>query len=458
MHQFLGPNDLAPKNFADRLMTKTDPEDRQFAGKAADDFFTDAGVIGPARPGRDEQASRFKLFDLLNGDLIVAIDLNFCADLAQILHEIVGEGVVIIDHQNHVIIISRMKARIITYPERELWNEFVANSPECPILQSFEWGELKARYGWQPIRLAIEENDKLIAGISILKKEIPYIRHSLFYAPRGPVVDFSNRQLLEFLLEAVEKEADKHHALSLKVDPDLPEGENILPALGAERALKQVQPRATLLIDLAPDLESILMSFEEKTRYNVRLAEKKGVSVKEEAGEIGLNQFYNLYKETAARDKFLIHPISYYQSIRELLFEKGLGTCFIAYHNSRPIAGVIIFCFGRKVWYMYGASASSSRNLMPNHLLHWEVIKWAKAKGYQLYDLWGIPAKLVPEHPLWGVYRFKKGFNGRTVKYVGAYDFPYSPLFYHLFEHGLVWWQGLRSLVTKGKIEDSLAE
>ena len=118
----------------------------------------------------------------------------------------------------------------------------------------------------------------------------------------------------------------------------------------------------------------------------------------------------------------------------------------------------MIFAFGDKIWYMYGASSDAYRNVMPNHLLHWAVIKWAKEKDYKYYDLWGIPANPTENHPLYGVYRFKKGFKGRLVKYVGVYDFPYSPLFYHALEFGTLCWQGFRSLIAKGKIEDSLQE
>ncbi len=355
-----------------------------------------------------------------------------------------------------------MKARLITYPEREIWNNFVAQSSESPILQSFEWGELKSNFGWQPIRIAIEDQGKIIAGVSILKREIPYIRHSLFYAPRGPIVDLSNRELLEFLLAAVEKEAEKHRAISLKIDPDVSEEQqnvlDMLHTLGFVKALKQIQPRATIILDLNRDLNDILMSFEEKTRYNVRLAEKKGVVVREDSSERGINLFYGMYRETSHRDKFLIHPLKYYQRIRELLFGKGMGSTFIAYYNNKPIAAVIIFCFGSKVWYMYGASSSEYRNLMPNHLLHWQVIQWAKERNYKTYDLWGIPANPQEGHPLWGVYRFKKGFRGKIVRNIGAYDFPYSSLFYNVLEHGVKWWQNIRSLVSKGKIEDSLGE
>jgi lipid II:glycine glycyltransferase (peptidoglycan interpeptide bridge formation enzyme) len=355
-----------------------------------------------------------------------------------------------------------MNSKIITYPERERWNDFVANSPNSSILQSYEWGELKSYFGWKPIRIVLEEEGKILAGISILKREIPFIMHSLFYAPRGPIIDFSNKDLLHNLMDIIEKEADRNHAVSLKIDPEVSEENRdavaSLTSLGFEKALKQVQPRATCILDLDRELDDILMSFEEKTRYNIRLAEKKGVTAKEDASEKGINIFHELYRATAVRDKFLVHPLRYYQRIREVLFNAGLGTNFVAYYEGKPVAAVIIFAFGRKIWYMYGASASESRNVMPNHLLHWEVIKWAKGKGYREYDLWGVPVNPKEDHPLFGVYRFKKGFRGRLVKYIGAYDFPYSPLLYYPFEHGVVWWQNLRSLIIKGKIEDSLSE
>jgi len=356
-----------------------------------------------------------------------------------------------------------MKSRLITYAEKDLWNDFVANSPKCPVLQSFEWGELKSCFGWQPIRLAIHDGqNKIVAGASILKREIPYIKHSILYCPRGPVVDYKNREALEFLLEEIEKLADKYHAVSLKIDPDLDENDKdvlaTLKIIGFEKAHKQVQPRATIILDLDKEPDAFLMGFEEKTRYNIRLSEKKGVIIKEDPSPKGINIFNQLYQETALRDKFLIHPLSYYQKIREIMFTAGLGTNFIAYYKNQPVASVIVFCFGKKIWYMYGASSSKYRNVMPNHLLHWDVIKWAREKGFKLYDLWGIPVNPKPGHPLFGVYRFKKGFNGTVIKNIGAYDFPYSHLLYHGFEHGVHWLQSLRSLITKGKIEDSLGE
>ncbi|MFH1361794.1 MAG: peptidoglycan bridge formation glycyltransferase FemA/FemB family protein [bacterium] len=355
-----------------------------------------------------------------------------------------------------------MQSRLITYPDSSRWNDFVSSSLECPVLQSFEWGELKAHFGWEPLRIAIEDNDKIIAAISILKKKIPYLNYPIFYAPRGPVVDFSNKELVDYLLNAVEKEAEKSRAVSLKIDPDISERPVAslarISALGFLKASRQIQPRATILLDLDRELDDIIKGFEEKTRYNIRLSDRKGVIVREEPTLKGIEAFYKLYQETAARDKFSIHPLKYYQKIREIMFTAGLGSNFVAYFAGEPVAAVIVFCFGRKIWYMYGASSANYRNVMPNHLLHWEIIKWAKARNLKVYDLWGIPVEPKVGHPLYGVYRFKKGFNGRTVVNIGAYDFPYSPLFYNIFEHGVVWFKNIRSLLTKGKIVDSLGE
>lgn len=345
--------------------------------------------------------------------------------------------------------------------DRKRWDDFVADSPNSPILQSWEWGEVKSGANWEPLRVAVGEGGKIHAAIQILKRKLPYVGKSLFYAPRGPVLDLKDEAALDLLLSEVRKLAKKHKAVALKIDPELEENDPafvMLKKRGFKPQKKQVQPRATIYLDLTRPLDDLLASFEEKTRYNIRLSAKKGVRVSGEPGIRGAELFYKIYQETARRDNFLIHPESYYRKISELMGKTGLAQVFVAYLGDEPIAAVYAFCFGSRVWYMYGASKSEHREVMPNHALHWEVIKWAKEKGYKTYDLWGIPADPKPGHPLWGVYRFKKGFKGRQVNLVGACDLVYDPLFYNLFNKGLVWYQNLRSLLTKGKISDSLGE
>ena len=219
-----------------------------------------------------------------------------------------------------------------------------------------------------------------------------------------------------------------------------------------------MQPRTSFHVDLTRDLPDILASFAEKTRYNIRLSQKKGVTVTDASTEKGVQTFYKIYEETAKRERFLIHPLSYYQKVRSSLIDKGYGKVFLAYYGSEPIAGIFIFSFGERVWYMYGASKSSHRNIMPNHALHWHAMTWAKKKGYKVYDLWGVPSNPTKGHPLYGVYRFKKGFNGKLVKLIGAYDLPFNKILYYFLDKGIAFWQGLRGLIKKGKIEDSLSE
>ncbi|MFC1767531.1 lipid II:glycine glycyltransferase FemX [Candidatus Margulisiibacteriota bacterium] len=354
-----------------------------------------------------------------------------------------------------------MHAEILSEDYRNLWNEFVARRGTSPILQSYEWGKFKGSSGWESFVLVLREAGEIKAGISILCKKMP-LGLKMFYAPRGPVIDFENADLVKTLFEAVKQEAKKRGAVLLKIDPEVEEGEtgvvNILNEIGFINNKKQVQPRSTFIVDLTRDLDSILSSFEEKTRYNVRLAEKKGVQVKHESNINGIEHFYKMYRETGKRDKFMIHPKEYYFRLKEYLIDRDLAEIFVAYFRGVPVSSVVIFKFGKKIWYMYGASVNIYRNVMPNHLLHWIVIKWAKENGYADYDLWGIPVYPKEGHPLYGVYRFKKGFNGQKLTWIGVYDLPFNKFLYWLINTGFNFYKSLRSLITKGKISDSLAE
>lgn len=346
--------------------------------------------------------------------------------------------------------------------ERELWDDFCAAAPNSPILQTWEWGNSKAAFGWEPIRYAVKDEGQIVAGISILKRPLPIFKRAIFYAPRGPVLDFHDEALFRFLIDGIKQEAKQHRAVVLKVDPEVDEKDLgtvvIFKKMGFNFVRKQVQPRATLVVDLKPELDDILAGFEEKTRYNVKLSQKKGVAVKAMPNEEGVDIFYSIYRETAKRDNFLIHPREYYRKLYEELVKNGMAAILVAYFEDKPIAAIFNFCFGKKTWYMYGASSSVFRNLMPNHALHWNFIQWAKESGYETYDLWGVPANPSEKHPLWGVYRFKKGFSSRLVKWMGACDLPLNNIYYHMFDNGLKIWQSARSLIKKGRIIDSLSE
>jgi lipid II:glycine glycyltransferase (peptidoglycan interpeptide bridge formation enzyme) len=184
-----------------------------------------------------------------------------------------------------------------------------------------------------------------------------------------------------------------------------------------------------------------------KTRYNIRLAGRKGVAVREGTAE-DLPGFCCLMQITGQRDGFGIHSKSYYETAYQLFVPQGLAKLFLATYEDRVLAGIMAFAFGQRAWYMYGASSDEHRDLMPNYLLQWEAIQWAKERGCLTYDLWGVPDEeeevlekefLERSDGLWGVYRFKRGFGGQVVHYLGAYDYVYSPLLYRLYSRLMAW-------------------
>ncbi len=326
------------------------------------------------------------------------------------------------------------------------------------ILQTGAWGRVKGAFGWEELCVT----DGSSSSAMILKRRLPIVNKCFFYVPRGPLADYRERNSLTPLLRKIRAMAKEHGALFLRMDPEVDENDAVslgnLRAEGFVKAKKEIQPRSTFILDLEPGLESIKAGFESKFRYNIHVAEKHGISVALRTDEAAVDEFYGIYSETCSRQNFIIHPLSYYRKIRSEIIEKGLGAVFTAYHGTKAVASVIVFCFGRRVWYMYGASLSSHRNLMPNNLLHWEIIKWAKASGYKEYDLWGIPSNPRPEHPLWGVYRFKKGFNAKLRRFIGSYDLPFNRALYGIFDRGIIMYQNAARLIKKGTMSDSLAE
>jgi len=181
--------------------------------------------------------------------------------------------------------------------DRDRWNSFVSSFEEPAILQSYEWGELKSKHGWNPVRIAIEEDGNICGAISLLERKIPKLNASLFYAPRGPVLDYSKQKVLDLILDAVRQEAKKRNAIELKIDPQIEEGSKVLETIeskGFLRINQNIQPRTTFIIDLQKNMEDLLKRFDEKTRYNIRLSLKKGVVVKEMSNDSGVEIFYDI--------------------------------------------------------------------------------------------------------------------------------------------------------------------
>ena len=298
---------------------------------------------------------------------------------------------------------------------------------------------LKERYGWQAARWLWEEAGRPRAAALVLTRRPGPFPARVMYVPKGPVLDYDDSPLLAQVLEKLEGLARQEGAIFVKVDPDVqedtPQGEAVVGLLrrrGWQPSGEQVQFRSTLLLDLTPDLEEILGRMKSKWRYNIRLAGRKGVRVRE-GGVEDLPLLYRMYRETSLRNRFVIRPEAYYRDTWTTFIQAGIAKPLIAEVEGEPVAMVVLYRFGRRAWYMYGASRSRHRERMPNHLLQWEAIRWAKAQGCEVYDLWGAPEVLDESDPMWGVYRFKQGFGATLVRYIGAYDYPTSPLLYRLY-------------------------
>jgi peptidoglycan pentaglycine glycine transferase (the first glycine) len=233
------------------------------------------------------------------------------------------------------------------------------------------------------------------------------------------------------VLDDLETYGRKRRAIFVKVDPDVNLDQVVerLNVRGWRYSDEQIQFRNTALLDLRPSEDELLAGMKSKTRYNVRLARRRGVVVREGTpSDIPL--FYRMYAETGQRDDFAIRAYGYYEDAWGTFLRSGLAHMFLAEVDGEAIAGLILFRFGGRAWYMYGASTAQRRNLMPNYALQWEAIRWARLEHCTTYDLWGAPDTLDEQDRLWGVWRFKEGLGAQFAPHIGAYDYPTSRLLY----------------------------
>lgn len=335
-----------------------------------------------------------------------------------------------------------------TIDNRDIWNDTLRALPYAHILQSWEWGEFKRdTTGWQPHRFAYKRGSEIVAMASVGVRRVGPL--AVMYAPKGPALAYDDPEVLAGVLDHLQTFARR--AIWLKLDPDViaatgipggtdedadtpnPTGQAVTAALkarGWRLSADQVQFRNTVTIDLTRSEDELLAAMSQSTRRKVRIASREGVTVR--PGTVDdLPLLYDLYRTTGARDGFLIRPPEYYQHEWRYLMEANLAQPLIAEFEGAALAHVILFHFGRTCWYFYGASSNEHRDKMPNYLLQWEAIRWAKAHGYAIYDFWGAPDVFDESDRMWGVYTFKRGFRGTVTRHIGAWDYaPYPPLYY----------------------------
>ena len=345
-----------------------------------------------------------------------------------------------------------MSIAYVQVTDRAEWNDTLASLPNAHVLQSWEWGEFKSRWGWTVDRLLWRNHNTPVAAAQILARPIPYTPWQFMYLTKGPVFDYSDTTLAAMILADVEQFARQRRSLFTKMDPDVvlrygESGEQSPEPIGTafvallvrrswRYSPEQIQFQNTVLIELKGDPDDLLARMKSKWRYNVRYAVRKGVTIRRGTFS-DITVFYKMYVETAARDGFLIRPEAYYCDVWQYFMSANLAEMLLAEVDGHIVAGLIVFYFGQRAWYLYGASTGQHRQLMPNHLLQWEAMLRARERGCTHYDLWGAPNVFEESDRLWGVYRFKQGFGGRLIQGVGAFDYPVQPVLYQLFVKAL---------------------
>lgn len=316
-----------------------------------------------------------------------------------------------------------------------MWTDYIEGFPQAHVLQTSAWGMLKSSFGWR--ERWIQAND---AGAQILFRKLP-LGFTLAYIPKGPIGEW-----LPELLPAINQVCKEERAFMLKIEPDAVWDSGLadqLQAHGFSPSAQTIQPQRTITVDLRPDEDEILALMKQKTRYNIRLANRKGVTVQPWND---VQAFSAMTLETAERDQFGAHSHAYFQRAYDLFHPFAGCELFVAEVESAPVAAMMVFARGQRAWYFYGASLSIHREKMPTYLLQWEAMRWAKARGCTSYDLWGIPdadEKTLEEQftsrsdGLWGVYRFKRGFGGKIFRSMGAWDLPYNPMLNQLYQLAL---------------------
>lgn len=332
-----------------------------------------------------------------------------------------------------------MTVREIRLDEKEAYNSVV----EHPV-QAWEWGEFKKNTGVEVVRIGCFEKNHLRKAFQLTFHSIPKTSLTVGYFAKGPAPDTS---MLEVLVDL----GKKKNAVFIKLEPNTlkNESENKIDEL--ENKFNLVKGRVvftpyTFLIDLAKSEEELLASMKAKTRYNLHLAERQGVKVGEDNSTKAFEMYLKLTRETSRRQGFYAHDEEYHRLMWEILQPAGIAHLLTATWKDRFLVTWIVFVFKNVLYYPYGASNSEYRNLMASNLIMWEAIKFGKKSGCERFDLWGsLGPDADKKDPWYGFHKFKEGYGGKLVEFLGTYDLVVNPQLYPIYKMtDAVRWKFLR--------------
>ncbi|MFH0818748.1 MAG: peptidoglycan bridge formation glycyltransferase FemA/FemB family protein [Patescibacteria group bacterium] len=300
--------------------------------------------------------------------------------------------------------------------DKAKWNEWVQKN-NGSFLQSWQWGAFQYSYGRNVEYLAVEEENKIKAGTLLIKYALPAGRF-YYFSPYGPI------KYHEEILENIRDKANKEKVIFWRYESEGPSGNQV----------KALHPQTSLILNMQAKSEGILLNeMKSKTRYNIKLAQKKDVKIRVSTDMKDLDIFYDLISATARRQKINIHPKSYYQAMLHTLEADGMLKIYLAEYEGKALAANMMIFFEPTVTYLHGGTSDSHRELMAPHLLQWQAICDALHQGYKYYDFFGIADSDDPAHPWAGITRFKKGFGGEIITHYGTWEMPLNTLWYNAY-------------------------
>ena len=346
------------------------------------------------------------------------------------------------------------QAVALTEPDAVSWDGFVRAHPKGNLLQHAGWGELKSRFGWQMRRVALVGPSGIRAGAQVLFKR--RLGFSVAYVPRGPL--FSGDPAIDrMLLRAITVRCHCERAIFLRIEPPMLEGNQEADSLHTAllladfRATMPLQPRSTVQLDLQPEPDRLLAAMSKGHRADIRRAARDGVTVRVGATSGDVAAFYAIMQATSARAEFGIHSREYYETVWQIFGASGDALLLLAEWQGAPVATALMCADGHNGLYLYSGSTADGLKSGAQHAIQWQALQWARERGCAGYDFWGIPdsfgqAALLRDpnerealleaakaDPLYGVYRFKKGFGGAIVRFLPAYDQVFIPALYQLW-------------------------
>lgn len=323
-----------------------------------------------------------------------------------------------------------MLIREVQEEEKEAYDQ-VVNHP----LQSWEWGDFRLKTGLKVIRLAVFDEKKMVAGYQLTIHPVPYTSHTIGYLPKGPLPD-------QAMVDSLKKIAKAENCLFIKLEPNIashPQTHRFLLDNGC-RMGKPLFTKYSFQLDLSASEEIIFSQMSPKTRYNVRLGQKNGVTVQEDNSPEAFEAYLKLTHETSRRQGFYAHNEQYHRLMWQTLQPSGLAHLLVAKHQipntkyPKILVAWILFLFKDTLYYPYGASSGEHRELMASNLMMWEAIRFGKNHQAKMFDLWGaLGPNPNPKDPWYGFHRFKEGYGPKLAEFIGTYDLVINPYLYSLY-------------------------